>query len=113
MQEALDRVMVGRTTVVVAHRLSTIRNADVIAVVHGGRIAETGTHEQLMANPHSTYASLVQLQEAGHLQPRPSFSESGSMGRPLRYFVLLVLRVKCMHCAFFTAKYIFAPRCFR
>nr|CAD1845041.1 unnamed protein product [Ananas comosus var. bracteatus] len=85
VQEALDRVMVGRTTVVVAHRLSTIRNADVIAVVHGGRIAETGTHEQLMANPHSTYASLVQLQEAGHLQPRPSFSESGSMGRPLSF----------------------------
>ena len=38
VQEALDRVMVGRTTVVVAHRLSTIRNADMIAVVQGGKL---------------------------------------------------------------------------
>lgn len=85
VQEALDRVMVGRTTVVIAHRLSTIRNADTIAVVDGGRIVETGTHEQLMANPCSAYSSLIQLQEAAQLQHKPSLSGSASITRPLRY----------------------------
>ncbi|BAT99615.1 ABC transporter B family member 2 [Vigna angularis] len=79
VQEALDRVMVGRTTVVVAHRLSTIRNADLIAVVQGGKIVETGNHEELMSNPSSVYASLVQLQEATSLQRLPSVGPS--MGR--------------------------------
>ncbi|KAG5540141.1 hypothetical protein RHGRI_020393 [Rhododendron griersonianum] len=67
VQEALDRVMVGRTTVVVAHRLSTIRNADVIAVVQSGKIVETGSHDELISQPNSAYASLVQLQEAASL----------------------------------------------
>ena len=87
VQEALDRVMVGRTTVVVAHRLSTIRNADVIAVVQGGKIVETGNHEELMSNPTSVYASLVQLQEAATLQRLPSVGPS--MGRQPRYFILI------------------------
>ncbi|KAH9617304.1 hypothetical protein KSS87_010252 [Heliosperma pusillum] len=53
VQDALDRVMVGRTTVIVAHRLSTIRNADIIAVVQGGRVVETGSHDELISNPES------------------------------------------------------------
>ncbi|KAK4261467.1 hypothetical protein QN277_004459 [Acacia crassicarpa] len=76
VQEALDRVMVGRTTVVVAHRLSTIRNADVIAVVQGGKIVETGSHDELIANPISAFASLVQFQEAVSLQTHPSVAPS-------------------------------------
>ncbi|RRT63610.1 hypothetical protein B296_00042569 [Ensete ventricosum] len=84
VQEALDRVMIGRTTVVVAHRLSTIRNADIIAVVQGGGIVETGTHDQLMSHPTSAYASLVKLQEAAHHQ-RPSPAEGPSIGRPLSF----------------------------
>ncbi|XP_028754614.1 ABC transporter B family member 2 [Neltuma alba] len=85
VQEALDRVMVGRTTVIVAHRLSTIRNADVIAVVQGGKIVETGSHDELIANANSAYASLVQLQEAASLQRHPSVGPS--LGRPssIRY----------------------------
>lgn len=83
VQEALDRVMVGRTTVVVAHRLSTIRNADVIAVVQNGAIVETGSHEDLISRPNTAYASLVQLQEAASLTRLPSHGPT--MGRPLRY----------------------------
>ncbi|XP_004234243.1 ABC transporter B family member 9 [Solanum lycopersicum] len=62
VQEALDRVMVNRTTVVVAHRLTTIKNADVIAVVKNGVVAEKGTHDVLMNNTQGVYASLVALQ---------------------------------------------------
>lgn len=61
VQEALDRVMQNRTTVVVAHRLSTIQNADVIAVVKNGAIVEQGTHRALLANKGGTYSSLVRL----------------------------------------------------
>ncbi|KAF3786179.1 ABC transporter B family member 2 [Nymphaea thermarum] len=64
VQEALDRVMVGRTTVVVAHRLSTIRNADIIAVIQNGKIVESGTHEELISNSRSAYSALVSLQDA-------------------------------------------------
>lgn len=82
VQEALDRAMVGRTTVVVAHRLSTVRHADVIAVVQEGKIVETGSHEELISNPNGVYAALVQLQETASLQRHPSI---GNSGRPLRY----------------------------
>lgn len=61
VQDALDQVMVNRTTVVVAHRLGTIKNADVIAVVKNGVIAEKGRHETLMNISGGAYASLVAL----------------------------------------------------
>lgn len=53
--------MVNRTTVVVAHRLSTIKNAGVIAVVKNGVIVEKGKHETLIRNKDGVYASLVAL----------------------------------------------------
>ncbi len=61
IQQALDELCKGRTTLVVAHRLSTIRNADEIAVVMEGQITERGTHEELMAK-EGTYKSLYSLQ---------------------------------------------------
>ncbi|CAA6669644.1 unnamed protein product [Spirodela intermedia] len=79
VQQALDRVMMGRTTVVVAHRLSTVRNADIIAVVQGGKIVELGTHEQLMADPQSAYSSLVQLQEAAASRRAAPSSDGAAM----------------------------------
>lgn len=63
VQEALERVMIGRTSVVVAHRLSTIQNCDVIAVLDKGKVMEKGTHSSLLAKgPTGAYYSLVNLQ---------------------------------------------------
>lgn len=62
VQEALEKLMVGRTSFVIAHRLSTVRNADKIVVIEKGEVRETGTHEQLMQVPDGLYKSLVRLQ---------------------------------------------------
>ena len=61
VQDALDQVMLNRTTVVVAHRLSTIKGADVIAVVKNGVVVEKGKHEKLISITDGFYASLVAL----------------------------------------------------
>ncbi|RLN10010.1 putative multidrug resistance protein [Panicum miliaceum] len=66
VQEALERVMVGRTSVVVAHRLSTVQCCDTIAVLEGGAVVEKGTHASLMASgPSGAYFGLVSLQQGG------------------------------------------------
>ncbi|KAL1312835.1 hypothetical protein HN51_039417 [Arachis hypogaea] len=63
VQEALDRIMINRTTVIVAHRLSTVRNADMIAVIHTGKMVEKGTHVELVKDPEGAYSQLIRLQE--------------------------------------------------
>ena len=62
VQEALDKLMKDRTTIVIAHRLSTIVNADRICVLHEGEIAETGTHDELLAR-NGIYKKLVDMQQ--------------------------------------------------
>jgi subfamily B ATP-binding cassette protein MsbA len=61
VQEALDRLMVGRTAIVIAHRLSTVKNADRILVLDEGKLVEDGNHEQLMAMD-GLYAHLYKIQ---------------------------------------------------
>ena len=61
VQDALNALLEGRTSVVIAHRLSTIHNADRIIVVDHGRIAEQGTHAQLMAR-NGIYAQMIEIQ---------------------------------------------------
>ncbi|KAM3299662.1 hypothetical protein ACQJBY_040927 [Aegilops geniculata] len=63
VQEALSNIMVGRTTIVVAHRLSTVRNAHCISVVSGGKIVEQGHHDKLVKDPEGAYSQLIRLQE--------------------------------------------------
>ncbi|CAF0939054.1 unnamed protein product [Rotaria sordida] len=63
VQEALDRACKGRTTIVIAHRLNTIRNADYIYVLDNGRVIEEGTHETLMTNEGGKYRTMVKSQQ--------------------------------------------------
>lgn len=62
VQEALEKLMHNRTSLVIAHRLSTVRNSDKIIVLNEGTIVEEGTHSELMANGNGLYRSLTQLQ---------------------------------------------------
>jgi ATP-binding cassette subfamily B protein/subfamily B ATP-binding cassette protein MsbA len=63
IQQALERLMVGRTTIIIAHRLSTVRNADKIVVLEGQTIVEQGSHEALIAN-NGLYKRLYTVQES-------------------------------------------------
>jgi subfamily B ATP-binding cassette protein MsbA len=67
--EALDRLMEGKTTIVIAHRLSTVGRANVIFIVKDGEIIERGRHEELLAS-HGLYAGLYHLQFHGNAEPQ-------------------------------------------
>ncbi|QCR20919.1 ABC transporter ATP-binding protein [Pontibacter sp. SGAir0037] len=62
IQQAMDELMQNRTTIVIAHRLATIRKVDKILVIDGGEIAEQGSHEELAMNDNGIYANLLKLQ---------------------------------------------------
>uniref|UniRef100_A0ACD5V4V0 Uncharacterized protein n=1 Tax=Avena sativa TaxID=4498 RepID=A0ACD5V4V0_AVESA len=78
VQEALDLASVGRTTIVVAHRLSTIRNADMIAVMQYGEVKELGSHDELIADENGLYSSLVRLQQTRETKEADQVNRSGS-----------------------------------
>lgn len=62
VQEALDRLLEGRTAIIIAHRLATIRNVDCIYVLEDGKIVEKGTHDELTQKEHGIYGALAKLQ---------------------------------------------------
>ena len=78
VQAALRRLMQGRTTLVVTHRLSTVRDADLIYVVEDGGLVEQGSHGELIAR-HGLYAHLWTLQTGG-TQPSLTAVEGGRSG---------------------------------
>ncbi|MBZ9675189.1 ABC transporter ATP-binding protein [Mesorhizobium sp. ES1-1] len=92
VQQALIQVMEGRTTIVIAHRLSTVVNADHIIVMEQGRLIEEGTHASLMADPHSVYSRFHRVQgkkglglvdDARPIQTQPPLSRAEkAAGRP-------------------------------
>ncbi|KAL6207565.1 hypothetical protein ACLB2K_018522 [Fragaria x ananassa] len=77
VQQALDKIMSHRTTIIVAHRLSTIRDVDEIIVLKNGQVVESGNHSELMCKK-GEYASLVSLQVLEHVKGSSSLSQSVS-----------------------------------
>ena len=73
----MRRIALGRTVLVIAHRLSAVRDAHRIVVMERGRIAEIGRHEELLRNPDGIYTHLYQLQHDGR--------DSGGNGLPPEY----------------------------
>lgn len=105
VQEALDNAMVGRTTVVVAHRLSTIRHAHAIAVVQNGTIVEMGNHDTLMAHGSGAYVALVRLQEMVRFEERGDMERSSSIHDKSDSFSLSrsIRRILSRHLSFATS----------
>ena len=77
IQQALQKVLSGRTSIVIAHRLSTVRNADNIVVLDQGRLVEMGNHEQLLAKKGGTYARLYAVNYGLPIDNENEISEGG------------------------------------
>ena len=79
VQQALDALMQGRTSVIIAHRLSTVRRADCIYVIKEGEVVESGTHDELVARPDGVYRTLSELQfDLG--EPKGAVKRGGGNG---------------------------------
>ena len=82
IQRALQKVLSGRTSIVIAHRLSTVRNADNIVVLDQGKLVEMGSHEELLAKKGGTYARLYAVNYGLPIDNENEISEGGSSFAP-------------------------------
>jgi ATP-binding cassette subfamily B protein len=82
VQQALDVLMQGRTSLIIAHRLATVRRADCIYVIKEGAVVEAGTHEALLAQPGGLYQTLSQLQFNGNDPALDGFSGDAALSAP-------------------------------
>jgi ATP-binding cassette subfamily B protein len=82
VRSALDRMITGRTSVVIAHRLSTVQRADVILVMHKGRLRESGSHQQLLGE-RGVYWKLYQLQYRDQEFPDPTLADTQLVDGPV------------------------------
>lgn len=80
IQEAIQRLIKNRTTFAIAHRLSTLRNADRLLVIEKGKLTEMGTHDELMANDTGTFKKLVDMQTAVNKLKTGEEGEGGEGG---------------------------------
>ncbi|RWR74321.1 ABC transporter [Cinnamomum micranthum f. kanehirae] len=64
VQDALDQASVGRTTIIIAHHLSTLRKADLIVVIQSGKVVESGSHDELAQRDNGAYSTMLQLQQS-------------------------------------------------
>jgi ATP-binding cassette, subfamily B (MDR/TAP), member 1 len=83
VQQSIDRLSIGRTVVVITHRLATVRNADTIAVLNRGAVMESGNHARLMAQD-SAYTALVKLaSDSGRSDSSEAATKPGAAGAAL------------------------------
>ena len=68
IQDAMDKISKGRTMIIIAHRLSTIKKADKILVLEGGKLVESGSHQELARINGGLYSKLIKLQELGEVR---------------------------------------------
>ncbi|KAI3894635.1 hypothetical protein MKX03_016799 [Papaver bracteatum] len=87
VKDALEFIMLNRTTIIAAHRLTTIKDAKTISVVHEGKIVEQGNHEQLILNPDGAYSQLIRLQgdasKVDHMPPSDDICDDDTNIRSL------------------------------
>ncbi len=97
VQRALEMASVGRTTVMIAHRLSSIRNADTIAVIQSGKIVQIGTHDILLQDEGGVYASLLHLQQQRNNNNNSSVDSHNkqTLGSFFRYLLLSFVIAFC------------------
>lgn len=98
VQDAIDQASRGRTTIVIAHRLTTVRAADMIVVIESGKVIESGSHDRLMQKTNGAYSKMVEMQHEassrpyegrnhkkttlGRITPRTPYSIVSSPGSP-------------------------------
>ncbi|KAB2042495.1 hypothetical protein ES319_D02G219900v1 [Gossypium barbadense] len=93
VQDALERAMQGRTVVLIAHRMSTIVNADIIAVVENGQVTETGTHSSLL-DSSNFYNNLFSIQNIGQIRDSRTTETTEESATPDKQFSTLDIELK-------------------